>query len=79
MRTLLGIGVVVGVAGAAYWYLTRETDTPKDMGCLESKPDAETVGLCCATSFNHMQTLFHGLVSSLAKGAFDSCDSAVLM
>jgi septal ring-binding cell division protein DamX len=37
----------VGLAGAAYWYLSREEDKPKNnMGCLESKPDAE-VGVSC--------------------------------
>ena len=40
MRAFLGVGVVVGLAGAAYWYLTREQGQAKGMGCLESKPDA---------------------------------------
>lgn len=41
MRKLLVAGAVVGLAGAAYWYLSQEEEKPKNMGCLESKPDAE--------------------------------------
>mmetsp|Transcript_74018 Transcript_74018/g.120164 ORF Transcript_74018/g.120164 Transcript_74018/m.120164 type:complete len:402 (+) Transcript_74018:81-1286(+) len=40
MRTIL-TAAVVGLAGAAYWYFSQAEDKPKNMGCLESKPDAE--------------------------------------
>ena len=42
--TILIFSVVVGLAGAAYWYFNQERrKAPKQMGCLESKPDPAEV------------------------------------
>jgi hypothetical protein len=42
--TILIFSVVVGLAGAAYWYFNQERrKTPNQMGCLESKLDPAEV------------------------------------
>jgi len=46
MRTIL-TAVVVGLAGAAYWYFSQAEDKLKNMGCLKSKPDAEVTQRVC--------------------------------
>ena len=64
--TILIFSVVVGLAGAAYWYFNQERrKAPKQMGCLESKPDPTEV---CPSRAKFL----HVFASSLQVAAYRS-------